>query len=106
MAFSGAADCARPGCRPSSRVPSGAGRWHSHGESARDETSAAISTRSTRVPAGRWAARGSIAGVDAPGLAPLLTPEGWALLEALPPYDADGAMALGERLRAQGAVPA
>lgn len=36
------------------------------------------------------------------GLAELLSPSGWALLESLPPYDAEGAMALGERLRAQG----
>ncbi len=32
----------------------------------------------------------------------LLTTEGWALLESLPPYDEGSAMALGERLRGQG----
>ncbi|TXR58216.1 class I SAM-dependent methyltransferase [Quadrisphaera setariae] len=40
----------------------------------------------------------------AASVAPLLRPEGWALLEALPPYAGpDTAMALGERLRAEGA---
>lgn len=47
-----------------------------------------------------------MAGVDDEGLAALLTPHGWALLESLPPYDADGAMALGERLRGRGHEPA
>lgn len=32
----------------------------------------------------------------------LLTPDGWALLESLPEYDDGSAMAIGERLRAQG----
>ncbi|MGL4173201.1 MAG: THUMP-like domain-containing protein [Actinomycetota bacterium] len=32
----------------------------------------------------------------------LLTPEGWALLKSLPPYDENRAMALSERLRANG----
>lgn len=36
----------------------------------------------------------------------LLTPDGWALLGTLPEYDEDRAMALGERLRAQGHDPA
>ncbi len=36
-------------------------------------------------------------------LAELLTPRGWALLEALPPYDEASALSLGERLRAGGA---
>ncbi len=36
-------------------------------------------------------------------LADLLTPEGWALLEALPPYDEASVLPLGERLRAGGA---
>jgi hypothetical protein len=40
--------------------------------------------------------------MDAVGLAKLLSPEGWALLSALPPYDADAAMALSERLRKDG----
>lgn len=40
-----------------------------------------------------------------PGLAKLLSPEGWALLSALPPYDADRAMALSERLRRDGLDP-
>jgi SAM-dependent methyltransferase len=32
----------------------------------------------------------------------LLTPQGWALLESLPPYDEHHVLALGEQLRAQG----
>ncbi|WP_380167201.1 hypothetical protein [Jannaschia sp. R86511] len=35
-------------------------------------------------------------------VAPLLRPEGWALLEALPPYDAAAALGLGSRLREAG----
>jgi len=42
----------------------------------------------------------------AASVAPLLRPEGWALLEALPAYPGpDAAMAMGERLRAEGAEP-
>lgn len=37
--------------------------------------------------------------------APLLTPEGWALLASLPPYDDADALTLGERLRAEGHSP-
>ncbi|QZN85024.1 class I SAM-dependent methyltransferase [Cellulomonas sp. C5510] len=40
--------------------------------------------------------------MDASGLAKLLSPEGWALLSALPPYDEHHAMALSERLRRDG----
>lgn len=36
----------------------------------------------------------------------LLTPQGWALLESLPPYDEQQAITLGERLRSQGHPPA
>jgi hypothetical protein len=36
------------------------------------------------------------------GLRALLTSDGWALLESLPPYDEGSAMALGERLRGEG----
>jgi hypothetical protein len=43
--------------------------------------------------------------VDLEAIGALLTPEGWALLESLPPYDEDDAMALGEKLRAQGYAP-
>jgi hypothetical protein len=43
--------------------------------------------------------------VDLPGLAALLTPEGWALLESLPPYQENEAIATGERLRDQGHPP-
>jgi hypothetical protein len=43
--------------------------------------------------------------VDIEGMSALLTPDGWAFLEALPPYDAGTAMALGERLRAAGHDP-
>lgn len=40
--------------------------------------------------------------MDATGLAKLLSPTGWALLSALPPYDEHRAMALSERLRKEG----
>jgi THUMP domain-like len=40
--------------------------------------------------------------VDLEGISALLTEQGWALLESLPPYDEAEAMALGERLRAAG----
>ncbi|VTR77911.1 class I SAM-dependent methyltransferase [Cellulomonas hominis] len=40
--------------------------------------------------------------MDQSGLAKLLSPEGWALLSALPPYDDAQAMALSERLRKDG----
>ena len=43
--------------------------------------------------------------MDLAGLATLLTPEGWALLEALPPYDEGAAIRLGEHLRDQGHDP-
>jgi hypothetical protein len=43
--------------------------------------------------------------MDLAGLATLLTPQGWALLEALPPYDESTAIRLGEHLRAQGHDP-
>ena len=43
--------------------------------------------------------------MDLAGLATLLTPEGWALLEALPPYDETTAIRLGEHLRDQGHDP-
>ena len=36
----------------------------------------------------------------------LLTPDGWALLESLPPYDEQLAIPLGERLRSEGHDPA
>ncbi|WP_088320820.1 class I SAM-dependent methyltransferase [Kineosporia sp. R_H_3] len=40
--------------------------------------------------------------MDLSGISALLTSEGWALLESLPPYDEAEAMVLGERLRAAG----
>lgn len=40
--------------------------------------------------------------MDQSGLAKLLSPEGWALLSALPPYDEKLAMVLSERLRRDG----
>ena len=43
--------------------------------------------------------------MDAAGLTALLSPDGWALLSALPPYDERLAMALSERLRAEGVDP-
>jgi hypothetical protein len=45
-------------------------------------------------------------GVDLEGISALLTEQGWALLESLPPYDESEAMVLGERLRAAGHPPA
>lgn len=44
--------------------------------------------------------------MDAEGLTLLLRPEGWSLLQALPPYDERLALALGMRLRAEGLDPA
>jgi len=43
--------------------------------------------------------------VDLEAIGALLTPEGWALLESLPPYAEDDAISLGEKLRAQGHPP-
>lgn len=40
--------------------------------------------------------------MDVSGLAKLLSPEGWALLSTLPPYDEQQAMALSEKLRRDG----
>lgn len=44
--------------------------------------------------------------MDATGLAALMTPQGWRLLDALPPYDEAAVPALSERLRAGGLDPA
>jgi hypothetical protein len=44
--------------------------------------------------------------VDTDGISALLTEQGWALLESLPPYDEGRALALGEELRAAGHSPA
>ena len=44
--------------------------------------------------------------MDLEGISALLTEQGWALLESLPPYDEAEAMPLGERLRAAGHPPA
>lgn len=43
--------------------------------------------------------------MDASALAKLLEPDGWALVNALPPYDEKLAMVLSERLRAKGLDP-
>ncbi len=43
--------------------------------------------------------------MDVAGLSALLAPEGWALLQSLPPYDTVDPMALGERLRDAGHDP-
>src|SRR6059058_322603 len=40
--------------------------------------------------------------VDLEGISALLTEQGWALLESLPPYDEARSLALGEELRAAG----
>lgn len=65
----------------------------------------ASSGASSRTPR-RHDLRSSQGSPEAAGLAPLLTPEGWALLSSLPPYDESEALALGERLRAEGHDPA
>jgi hypothetical protein len=44
-------------------------------------------------------------GVDLEGISTLLTRDGWALLESLPPYDEATAISLGERLRREGHSP-
>ncbi|MFP5334294.1 MAG: THUMP-like domain-containing protein [Actinomycetes bacterium] len=44
--------------------------------------------------------------MDLAGLSALLTPGGWALLEALPPYREDAALSLAERLKGDGVDPA
>jgi len=43
--------------------------------------------------------------MDAAGLAKLLSPHGWALLSALPPYDETAVLALSDRLRREGVDP-
>ena len=43
--------------------------------------------------------------MDSEGLSQLLSPDGWALLSALPPYDETRTMALSERLRDEGVDP-
>jgi hypothetical protein len=43
--------------------------------------------------------------MDPAGIAPLLSPQGWALLSALPPYDESRVMALSTRLRDEGLDP-
>ena len=43
--------------------------------------------------------------MDAAGLTRLLSPEGWALLGALPPYDESRTLAISERLRREGLDP-
>ena len=44
--------------------------------------------------------------MDRDGITQLLSPAGWALLSALPPYDESRTMALSERLRDEGIDPA
>ncbi|MBK7621124.1 MAG: SAM-dependent methyltransferase [Kineosporiaceae bacterium] len=44
--------------------------------------------------------------MDLAGISGLLTEQGWALLESLPPYHEDDALGLGEQLRAAGHDPA
>ncbi|MFC8600131.1 SAM-dependent methyltransferase [Isoptericola sp. NPDC057191] len=43
--------------------------------------------------------------MDAASVSKLLSPDGWALLNSLPPYDEKQAMALATRLRAEGVDP-
>ncbi|MFI2103774.1 SAM-dependent methyltransferase [Isoptericola sp. NPDC019693] len=43
--------------------------------------------------------------MDAASLSKLLSPDGWALVNSLPPYDEKQAMALATRLRAEGVDP-
>lgn len=92
---------------PSSRVPvTPPEHWHPHGESA----SATLGRRlALGQPECQWA---GLAGgwldrhVDNDGLARLMTPQGWQLLETLPEYDEAMTMRLGERLRDEGLDPA
>jgi hypothetical protein len=44
--------------------------------------------------------------MEADGIAQLLSPAGWALLSALPPYDESRTLALSERMRDEGIDPA
>ncbi|WP_421734684.1 THUMP-like domain-containing protein [Cellulomonas sp.] len=44
--------------------------------------------------------------MDREGIAQLLSPAGWALLSALPPYDESRTLALSERMRDEGIDPA
>lgn len=44
--------------------------------------------------------------MDRDGIAQLLSPAGWALLSALPPYDESRTLALSERMRDEGIDPA
>ncbi|MDO4900600.1 class I SAM-dependent methyltransferase [Actinomyces sp.] len=44
--------------------------------------------------------------MDGSDFAPLLTPEGWRLLDSLPAYDPEQSLALGESLRREGHSPA
>ncbi|WP_103064231.1 class I SAM-dependent methyltransferase [Actinomyces qiguomingii] len=44
--------------------------------------------------------------MDGSDFAPLLTPDGWRLLDSLPPYRSEQALALGESLRREGHSPA
>jgi hypothetical protein len=44
--------------------------------------------------------------VDLEGISALLTEQGWALLESLPPYEESESLVLGEKLRAAGHSPA
>lgn len=46
-----------------------------------------------------------IMAMDASNFAPLLTPEGWALLADMPAYSEDDALSLGESLRERGHSP-
>src|SRR4051812_29339935 len=106
------------GLAPSSRVPvQTRPGWHTRRESATGESRPGVSTRSTRVPERTGAPppcspktppghHGSPACEDRPvdleGISALLTEQGWALLESLPPYDEARSLALGEELRAAG----
>src|SRR5215212_3183882 len=84
--------------------------WHTHRESANCESRPPVSTRSTQVPGhppeGGVGTSWEHPRVDLEGISALLTEQGWALLESLPPYDESEAMVLGERLRAAGHPPA
>src|SRR3954469_2402358 len=81
--------------------------WHTRRESANPESRPPVSTRSTQVPSGTGACRRGAPQpprgplrhrawehrrVDLEGISALLTEQGWALLESLPPYDEAEAM--------------
>src|SRR4051794_35056269 len=83
------------------------GRWTSDPGRPSRRCAVGASGRGPLTPAGHLgAAPWEHRAVDLEGISSLLTEQGWALLESLPPYDEAGSLALGEELRAAGHPPA